>query len=89
LSWTEWDNSQHQVTYSISTEDDRLRRSYSIDGGEPGQTVVAQYINSTSENTTCEVIDGELNLKVTCTVGTGLNAVSVTKEREVTPRPGL
>lgn len=88
LSWTGWDNSQHQVTYSIS-EDDKLRRSYSIDGGEPRQMLVAQYISSVAENTTCDFTEGLVTLKVTATIGTGLNAVSVTKEREIAPRPGL
>ena len=87
LSWTEWDNSQHQVTYSI--EDDKLRRSYSIDGGGPSQTLVAQYINTVSENTTCEFANGMLTLRVTATVGEGSHALSVTKVREITPRPGL
>ena len=87
LSWTEWDNSEHQVTYSI--EDDKLRRRYSIDGGGPNQTLVAQYINSVAENTTCEIAGGVITLKVTATVGEGLHALSVTKVREITPRPGL
>jgi len=89
LSWTEWDNSEHQVTYSI--EDDKLRRSYSIDGGEPSQTVVAQYINSVSENTTCELSGGVLAITVTVTtsVTKGSHAISVTKVREITSRPGL
>ena len=87
LSWTEWDNSQHQVTYSI--EDDKLMRSYSTDGGGPSQTLVAQYINSVAENTTCEFADGVLTLKVTAAVGEGAHAISVTKVRKITPRPGL
>ena len=87
LSWIEWDNSEHQVNYSI--EDDKLRRSYSIDGSEPGQTVVAQYINSVSENTTCEFAGGVLTVKVTATVGGGSYSLSVTKVRKITPRPGL
>ena len=87
LSWTEWDNSEHQVTYSI--EDDKLRRSYSIDSGEPTQTVVAQYINSVSGNTTCELSGGVLMIRITTTVGDGTHAISVAKVREITPRPGL
>jgi len=87
LSWIEWDNSEHQITYSI--EGDKLRRSYSIDGGEPGQIVVAQHINSVSESTGCEFTGGVLTVELTVTVGTGSNAVSVTKVREITPRPGL
>jgi len=87
LSWVEWDNSAHQIVYSI--EEDKLRRSYSIDGGEPSETVVAQCIDLLSENTRCEVQGEMLNLKVTAIVGEGSSAVSVTKVREITPRPGL
>ena len=87
LSWTEWDNSEHQVTYAI--EGDKLRRSYSIDGGEPGHTVVAQYINPVAENTTCEFAGGMLTVEVTTTVGDGTHAISVTKVREIMPRTGL
>ncbi len=87
LSWTEWDNSEHQVTYFI--EGDNLMRNYSVDGGAPTQTLVAQYINAVSENTTCEFAGGVLKLKITATVGEGSQALSVTKVREITPRPGL
>lgn len=87
LSWTEWDNSEHQVTYSI--DGDKLRRSYSVDGGEPRETVVAQYINSISGNTSCDLFGGVLTVNVTATVGDGSHALSMTKVREITPRPGL
>jgi len=87
LNWTEWDNSEHQVVYSIV--DDRLMRSYSVAGGEPVVTLTAQYINSVSENTTSEFGDRVLTLKVTATVGEGTRTVSVTRVREITPRPGL
>ena len=87
LSWTEWDNSAHQIIYSI--EDDKLKRSYSVDGVAPSQTVVAQQINSAAENTTCEFASGVLTVKMTATIGTGLKAISVTKVREISPRPSL
>jgi len=89
LSWTEWDNSDHQVLYIIDIQQDKLRRSYSVDGGQPSETVVAHHINSVSENTTCEFINGMLTMKVTSTVGTGSNAISVTKICDIAPRPGL
>lgn len=89
LSWTEWDNSVHQVIYIIDIEQDRLRRSYSVDGGEPSETVVAHHINSVSENTTCEFVNGMLTVKVTSTVGTGSNAISVTKKCDIASRPSL
>jgi prepilin-type N-terminal cleavage/methylation domain-containing protein len=87
LSWVEWDNSTHEATYFITDGD--IKRSYSIDGGAPAQTLVAQYINTTSENTTCGYSSGVLTLKVTSTVGAGSKAISVTKLREITPRPGI
>ena len=87
LSWTEWDNTGYQVTYSIV--DDKLRRGYSVDGGDPSETLVAQYINSTSETTSCEFAGGVLTLQVTTTVGEGTQELSVTKVREITPRPSL
>jgi len=92
LLWTEWDNSSHNATYSIT--DHNLRRSYSIDSGEPVETMVAQYISSASENTSFEVEVTTENVtmatvKVTATVGAGPQAVSITREREIIPRPGL
>ena len=87
LSWTEWDNSEHQVVYSL--QDDSLMRSYSVDGNDPEETLVAQYLNSVSENTTCEYASGVLVLKVTATVGEGRSEISATKVREITPRPSL
>ncbi|MFA5316673.1 MAG: prepilin-type N-terminal cleavage/methylation domain-containing protein [Dehalococcoidales bacterium] len=87
INWTEWDNSEYEVTYTI--EDNQLKRSYAVDGGEPSQSVVAQYINATSENTSCQFIGGVFTLKINTTVGEGATAVSITKLREITPRPGL
>ena len=87
LSWTDWDNTWYQATYSIV--DDELRRSYSVNGGGPSVTLVAQYVNSTSDNTSCDYTSGVLTLQVTSTVGEGTQELSVTKVREITPRPGL
>jgi len=87
LCRTDWDNSEYQIIYSI--EDDKLRRSYSIDGDEQNQTIVAQYINSVSGNTSCAFSDRVLAFGVTATVGEDSHELSVTKVREITPRPGL
>lgn len=87
LGWVEWDNTAHQVTYTL--EDGTLQRSYSVNGGEPSDTVVAQYINPGTEMTNCQFASGVLTLKVTATVGNGSDTASVTKVREITPRPGL
>ena len=87
LEWDEWDNTEHQAVYSIVS--DTMLRSYSIDGGEPVQTTIAEYISSTSANTTCSFADRVLTIKVTAVSGEGEQAVSVSKVREITPRPGL
>lgn len=88
LSWVEWDNTAHQVTYNAT--DDTLRRSYSIGGVPQAETLIAQHINWVSENTTCGYnSDNVVVLKVTATVGTGLKAISVSRVREISPRPGL
>jgi prepilin-type N-terminal cleavage/methylation domain-containing protein len=87
LGWTEWDNSVHQAVYNI--DGDKLVRSYSIDDGTTAETVVAQYVNSTSQNTTCQYDGSILTVKVTATVGDGAHALSVSKVKEIAPRPGL
>lgn len=87
LSWVEWDNTLHQVTYTL--EDDKLRRSYAIDGGEPDEILVAQHINSDLAMTNCDFSGGVLTLKVTVSVGEGSQITSVTKVREISPRPAL
>ena len=87
LQWVTWDNSEHEVVYSI--EDGTLTRSYSTGGVEESEVVVAQYINTTAEMTGCEFSSGVLTLKITATVGEGIHTVSVGKVREIAPRPGL
>lgn len=87
LNWREWDNSEYEVTYTI--EGNTLKRSYVVDGGEPSETVIARYVNATSSNTSSQFSGGVLTLKINTTVGEGSNSESVTKLREITPRPGL
>ncbi len=87
MGWTEWDNSEHEVIYSI--DGDKIRRSYSVDAGNATVTLVAQYINSISENTTADFTDSVLTVKVTSTVGTGSREFSLTKVRQITPRPSI
>ena len=87
LQWVTWDNSEHEIVYSI--EDGTLTRWYSIGGVEESEVVVAQYIDTDTEMTSCVFSSGVLTLKITATVGEGLHAVSVGKVREIVPRPGL
>ncbi|HEY31923.1 MAG TPA: prepilin-type N-terminal cleavage/methylation domain-containing protein [Dehalococcoidia bacterium] len=87
LQWVGWDNTGYEVVYTI--DDGTLRRSYSADGELESEVVVAQYIDPDVEMTSCEFSDGVLTLKITTTVGEGSHAESVSKVREITPRPGL
>lgn len=91
LSWDEWDHTGHEVAYSVAGG--QLLRSHSVDGGAAAESLVAQYINTVGENTTFEVAVTSANitvasLKITATVG-GADGVTVTREREIIPRPDL
>ena len=87
LSWVEWDNSAHTVNYSLANGE--LMRSYYIDGGEPHETLIAEYINNDAAMTNCASDNGVLTLTITASVGEGLHTISVTKVREIASRPNL
>ncbi len=87
LSWTEWDNSEHAVNYTL--ENGELRRSYSIDGADPTETVIAQHISQDTALTNIKPFGDILKLEITAVVGNGALAVTVTRLRDITPRPGL
>ena len=77
LSWTNWDGVLHGVTYDITG--DELRRSHSVDGGTPVETLVAQFITSVDAT----LSDNKIKVIITATVA------DATEERtyEVKPRP--
>ncbi len=83
LSWVEWDNTTHQVSYTL--QNSILQRSHSINGTQPAQMVVAQYINSNADNTSAQYSTGMLTLKVTASVG-GYGPASETRTAQVIPR---
>jgi flagellar hook assembly protein FlgD len=87
LVWKGWDSSSNNVTYKI--ENNALKRSYSINGAAPQETLIAQYIDGGSGNTICSFNGTVLTVTITATVGTGTRAVTVTKEGKIAPRPGL
>jgi len=87
LSWTEWDNTHHQIVYSVVNG--QLLRNYSTDGGASSEMLVAEYINPSSALTNCTSDNGVLILTITASVGEGNSAVSVTKVREITSRANL
>jgi len=84
LSWVEWDNTMHQVSYTL--EDSNLHRSHSVNGGEPSQRVVAAHINSDVDMTNCQFADGVLTFKVTASVS-GFRSATEIRIAQVIPRP--
>ena len=87
LTWTEWDGTVNEVTYTLVS--DELQRSHSIDGGVPNQAIVAEYIDTDPTKTNCEFTAGVLKLTVTVKVGTGSQVQSETRVYEITPRPNV
>ena len=79
LIWEEYspdgDGDEHYVVYTL-LEDNKLQRSYSIDGGDSTLTIVAQYIVAANAS-------GKLTLIITATVG---DATEI-RTYKVTPRP--
>jgi type II secretory pathway pseudopilin PulG len=87
LTWREWDDTSHTVNYTV--ENNRLTRSYSINGSEPRVTSVAEYINQETSMTKCVSDNGVLTLTVTSSVGTGAHTINVTKIRSIASRPNI
>jgi prepilin-type N-terminal cleavage/methylation domain-containing protein len=87
FSWTTWDNEVDRVVYTLA--DGRLRRQYSVDGEDPVETLVADYINPDPGLTGCVWTGGVLNIKITASVGQGDRVIDVTRTHNVTSRPNL
>ena len=81
LNWIDWSNSSYQVVYTI--EDGKLKRSYSVNGGEPVQTFLTEAANTISDNTTCQLYNKVLTLQVTATIGEGVQTISVSNMRKI------
>ncbi len=84
LSWVEWDNSQHEVTYDL--DEGKLMRTYSVDGNE-STLLVAERVDPTL--TSFEFTGGMLTFDLTISVGEGSQTISESHECTVDPRPGL
>jgi prepilin-type N-terminal cleavage/methylation domain-containing protein len=87
LSWEEWDNQTYQIVYSLA--DGKLKRSYSVDGGDPTVSLVAEYISSNEQMTYCSTDNGVLTLTITACIGQEPNTTNVTRVRKITSRPNL
>lgn len=87
LTWIEWDNTVNQVVYSLV--DGELRRTYTVGGGDPTVTLVADHINSDPELTNCVSDNWVITVTVTGSVRAGSKIIDVTKKSEITSRPRL
>jgi len=84
LSWVEWDNTVHQVTYTIvGTE---MLRYYTVTGGSSTNTTVAYFIDPSQ--TSCNFTDYILHFTATSTVGS-FRPVTETRISRVFPRSYL
>jgi prepilin-type N-terminal cleavage/methylation domain-containing protein len=87
ISWTEWNNTECLVIYSV--DNNQLNRSYSVNGSLPEVTLVAEYINEDPAKTNCSYADGVLTIKITSTVGENTRIVNFTKEASISSRPQI
>jgi prepilin-type N-terminal cleavage/methylation domain-containing protein len=83
LSWTEWNNTTHQVSYSIT--DNEMHRSYTSNGTATSGLVIGQYIDIDSNKTNCQYLNGVFTFKITASV-TGFKPASETRLSQVIPR---
>ncbi len=83
LIWVKWDNTENQVTYTV--QDGELERAYSVNGGEPTRTVLAQHINTESGATNCQFVNGVLTFRITVSLG-GFKPVSEIRTCKIVPR---
>lgn len=80
LSWVDWDNAEHEVTYYLSGRE--FYRSYSVDGGSPKVKSLAQSISSG----TCTYENGMLSVSLTSEEGSGREKASQVRTITVKPR---
>jgi len=83
LEWTEQlvGNDKHTIVYTLVGNE--LRRSYSVNGGEPTEFTVAEFIDSAN----CVFNGIELTFNVTATVGAGSQEGTESREYKIIPRP--
>ena len=93
LSWIgRSSGNEYQVTYTL--EDipgstlKELRRNQSVNGSDNTTFVVAQYIDSDPEKTSCNLTGGIISLTITANVGSGATMESETRTYQIVQRPG-
>jgi len=87
MSWQEWDNSDHVAIYYL--QNNKLSRSYSVNGSLPQITLIAEYINDNAALTNSTTANGTLRIKITSSVGENEKVVDFTKEANIASRPNI
>lgn len=86
LSWTDWDGTVHNVTYSIDGNS-RLERSQGAGVSAVASCIVPKSLTD-SNGTSCNFTNGKLIFTVKVKVGSGSTAGTELRVYEVTPRTG-
>jgi len=86
LTWTEWDNTHHVITYRI--EGSELKRGHVEDGIPLADYVVARYVAADPGLTNCDFneTDWVLTFEITAIVTGYPEDISETREVRITPR---
>jgi prepilin-type N-terminal cleavage/methylation domain-containing protein len=97
LSWVGWDDVEHVVTYTLEDMPagglKELKQSHAVDAGQPTDTILARFIDSTETNvdytdTNGDGADDTVILKITVTIGTGEQGQTEARVYNIVPRPG-
>ena len=86
ITWTEWNGTENEVTYTITGTD--MIRSLSVNGVPTSSFIVARYLEVDPTKTLCTFSGGILYLTVTATIN-DLRTVSETREYQIVPRPSI
>ncbi len=84
LSWVEWDNTAHQVTYLVA--DGELQRIHSANSGSPMTIAIARSVDADPDLTNCQYANGVIDFKLTTTEGSGRRANTETRTFSFKPR---
>jgi prepilin-type N-terminal cleavage/methylation domain-containing protein len=91
LSWTQWDGSEDEVTYSLENASGtlkNLRRTYSVNSTSQSDTIVGQCVDPALTSCNYNSDNNTLTFTITVTVGSGSRSENETRKYEVHPRPG-
>ncbi len=86
LSWTEWDNTNHEVVFEL--QNSSLQRTHTINSGPSSIHEIARSVDPASDMTNCQFVDGILTFKLTSTEGSGPQESSETRTFKFEPRSG-